>query len=131
MKTIKYIDFWAQSLMFAAVIGILLLRIGVTDALLTVLYMQLLVGPWQVVSSILSVGFRSPFHKFKAVHLVVSGIYLSILFGSPLHKLPREVALVIVMVPAWTLAIFYYVLTGLAAFYKPPRLSSFLPHTSF
>ena len=131
MKIMKYIDFWAQSLMLIVVLGILVARVGGKDTVLMVLWMQLLVGPWQVTSSILSVGFRGPFYKLKAVHLVVSAIYLSILFASPVHELPREASLIVVMVPAWTLAIYYYVITALVVFYKQSRQSSFLPHTSF
>jgi len=127
----KYIDFWVQSLILIVVLGILVAGVGGKDTVIMVLWMQLLLGPWQVTSSILSVGFRAPFFSLKAVHLIVSAIYLSILSVSPIRELPREASLLIVMVPAWTLAIYYYVVTAIVAFYKPPRLSSFLPHTSF
>ena len=128
---IKYIDFSVQSLMFVAVLVILLGQIGGSDAILLVLWMQLLVGPWQVISSLISIGLRRRMYRLKAAHLVASAIYLTGLLTSPLRQLGESETLIILMVPAWTLAVFYYVLTILATFQRPARQSSFLPHTSF
>lgn len=131
MKFIKYIDFSVQTLMFVAVLAIVIGQIGGTDAILLVLWMQLLVGPWQVVSALISVGLRRRMYKVKAVHLVLSGIYLTGLCISPVWQLSQSATLIILMAPAWTLAVFYYVITILATFQGPTRQSSFLPHTSF
>jgi hypothetical protein len=126
----KYIDFSVQSLMFVAVLIIVATNISdnVAPSLLSI---QLVVGTWQLLSSLISVGLRARMYKLKTIHLVVSVIYISILFIIPFQELSRNVALMILMVPAWPLAVFYYAITSFVTFQSPGRQSSFLPHTSF
>ena len=126
----KYIDFFAQSVMFVAVLIIIAAKIGENPAP-SMLSMQLIVGTWQSLSSLISVGLRTTMYKFKTVHLVISGIYISILLVLPFQELSRTLSLIILMVPAWILAVFYYAITCFATFQFKRRQSSFLPHTSF
>ena len=126
----KYIDFFAQSLMFIAVLIIIASKIGENPAP-SMLSIQLIVGTWQLLSSLISVGFRTSLHELKIIHLVISGIYISILLIIPFPELSRTVSLIILMVPAWTLAVYYYAITCFATFQHEGRQSSFLPHTSF
>ena len=131
MKIFKYIDFSVQTLLFVAVLVILIGRLGGSDTLLLVLWMQLLIGPWQVLSSVISVGVRARMYKPKTIHLIISALYLTVLFSFPLSMYSPVLARIIFMVPAWILAIYYFVLTCLATFQRRGRQSSFLPHTSF
>ena len=126
----KYIDFFAQSVMFVAVLIIIAAKIGENPAP-SMRSMQLIVGTWQLLSSLISVGLRTRMYKLKTIHLVVSGIYVSILFIIPFPELSRTVSLIILMVPAWILAVYYYAITCFATFQQKHRQSSFLPHTSF
>ena len=126
----KYIDFIAQSVMFVAVLIIIASKIGENPAP-SMLSIQLIVGTWQLLSSLISVGFRTSLHELKIIHLVISGIYISILLIIPFPELSRTVSLIILMVPAWTLAVYYYAITCFATFQHERRQSSFLPHTSF
>src|SRR5688572_1300059 len=107
----KFIDFTVQSILFVAALVVVIGNIGESDAVRVVLWMQLLVGPWQVLSSVISVGIRTRMYKLKVIHLVVSAIYLSVLLIIPLRTLSEVTTLFIFTVPAWTLAIYYYVLT--------------------
>jgi len=124
----KYIDFFIQSLMLVVALIILVVSENATPEILS---MQLVVGSWQLLSSLISVGRRARKYKLKTIHLVLSAIYLSILLIIPFPELSRPVALMILMVPAWILSVFYYAITCFAAFPKTSRQSSFLPHTSF
>jgi len=124
----KYIDFFIQSLMLVVALIILVVSENATPEILS---MQLVVGSWQLLSSLISVRRRARKYKLKTIHLVLSAIYLSILLIIPFPELSRPVALMILMVPAWILSVFYYAITCFAAFPKTSRQSSFLPHTSF
>jgi hypothetical protein len=127
----KYIDFSVQSLLFIAALVVIIGNIGGSDAVRVVLWMQLLLGPWQVLSSVISVGIRTRMYKLKVIHLIVSASYLSALFFIPFRKFSEVTTLIAFMAPAWTLAIYYYVLTCRDTFQRSTRQSSFLPHTSF
>ena len=124
----KFLDFSVQSLMLVVV---LILLVASENPSPDILSMQLVVGSWQLLSSLRSVGLRTRKYKLKTIHLILSAIYLSILLIIPFPELSRSVALIILMVPAWILAAFYYAITCFAAFPKTSRQSSFLPHTSF
>lgn len=126
----KYIDFFAQSVMFVAVLVIIVAKLGENPAP-SMLSIQLIVGTWQLLSSLISVVLRTRMYKLKTIHLVISGIYVSILFIIPFPELSRTVSLIILMVPAWILAVYYYAITCFATFQHKGRQSSFLPHTSF
>jgi hypothetical protein len=127
----KYIDFSVQSILFVAVLVVLIANIGGSDAVRVVLWMQLLVGPWQLLSSVISVGMRSRLYKLKTIHLIISALYLAVLFILPFRRFTESTSMIILMVPAWTLAVYHYLLTTLATFQRPVRQSGFLPHTSF
>ena len=127
----KYVDFSVQSILFAAVLVVFIANIGGIDAVRVVLWMQLLVGSWQLLSSVISVRMRSRLYKLKAIHLVISALYLAVLFILPIRTFTLSTTLIIHMAAAWTLAIYYYMLTSLATFQRPSRQGSFLPHTSF
>ena len=126
----KYIDFFGQSVMFVAVLIVIAAKFGENPAP-SMLSMQLIVGSWQLLSSLISVGLETSMYKLKTIHLVISGIYISILLIIPFPELSRTASLIILMVPAWTLAVYYYAITCFATFQHERRQSSFLPHTSF
>jgi hypothetical protein len=127
----KYIDFCVQSILFVVVLVIIIAKIGGSDCVRVVLAMQLVVGTWQLLSSVISVGMRSRLYELKATHLIISALYLAVLFIFPFRRFTVSTTLIILMAPAWTLAIFYYMVTSLATFQRTSRQGSFLPHTSF
>ena len=127
----KYIDFSVQSILFVAVLVIIITSLGGSDTLLLILWMQLFVGPWQLLSSLISVATRSFKHKLKAIHLAISAVYLMCLFLWPFREFSETTTRIVFMVPAWMLAVYYYILTTLTTFQTTRRQSSFLPHTSF
>lgn len=126
----RYVDFFVQSLMFVAVLVITVASIN-DNVARSLVSMQLIVGSWQFVSSLTSVVLKFRLYKLKIMHLVLCGIYLSILFIVPFPELSIPTSLIILMVPAWALAVCYYAITCLATFQHHGRQSSFLPHTSF
>jgi len=127
----KYIDFSVQSILFVAVLVVIMANIVGNDAVRVVVWMQLLVGTWQLLSSVISVGMRSRLYKLKAIHLIICALYLAVLFILPFRRFTASTTLIVLMAPAWTLAIYYYMVTSLATFQRPSRQGSFLPHTSF
>lgn len=131
MKIIKYIDFSVQSLLFVNVLIIAITGDSSMGLLRVLLGMQLTVGSWQMLSSVISVGLRFPLYRLKKIHLISCAIYVTILFVFPFDTYSRDVMLAAFTVPAWCLAIFYYIVSTLATFQRPVRQSSFLPHTSF
>ena len=84
----KYIDFSVQSLLFVTVLIIIAAKIG-DNVAPSLVSMQLVVGAWQLLSSLISVGLRTRLYKLKTIHLVVSVIYVSILFIIPFPELSR------------------------------------------
>jgi hypothetical protein len=127
----KYIDFSAQTILIGTTLVILITTLGQSDWPLAILGMQLLIGPWQVLSAIFLIIANTRFKKPRVIYLLTSAIYLAVLPAITTLKIDREFALVFFIAPAWSLAIFYYTLTYFTLFKKPSRNGSFLPHLSF
>lgn len=104
--------------------------------MIAVLVAQLVLGPWQYLGSLISVVVKAPSAKQKRIHLIVSTIYLLMLYlGTLKHfhgiSFPGEVIALTLTVPAWALGIYYYIITWRWTFPKIKRRGSFLPHLSF
>ena|SRR5690349_16997440 len=129
----KYIDFGIQTLIFGFAIVLLATTFSESGWPLSILYAQLFMGPWQFFSSLISVAARSEFHKAKRIHLFTSIAYLLILWGGAnvQHTVPAELVGVFLTVPAWILAIYYYVITIKWTFYAHKTSTGFLRHLSF
>lgn len=91
------------------------------------LLLQLVLGAWQVSNAVFALMQGDHLYKYKLVHLGVSCMYLVSLIayfsqGNPI-TLPS-------FLPAWLLAIYYYVLSCMGHG-RNRRSGSFLPHLSF
>jgi len=129
----KYIDFGIQTLILAFAIILLATTWNESDWPLSILFAQLFMGPWQFLSSLVSVITRTELHKEKQIHLFTSIAYLMILvLGSNTgQSIPKEFTLFFVTVPAWLLAIYYYYLTYRWTFSFQKTNGGFLRHINF
>jgi len=133
----KYIDFGIQTLIFGFAVVLLIMGITEQDWLIYVFLAQLFMGPWQFFSSLISVLVSAELHREKRVHLVLSSIYLAALFvGSTIgqtieQNLSKEAVLLLVIVPPWLLAGYYYFLTYTWAFRLQRHAGTFLRHINF
>lgn len=133
----KYVDFVYQSLIFLLVlVGFLITMIedgNPAGGGLAALYAAILLGPWQVVSSLLSVVFRSPLHKRKRLHLLGSVGYFvmaAIVLASDLAAFADWLAVGLLYIPPVVLAIYYYILTWRWTF-RSSGEGKFLPHINY
>ncbi len=127
----KFIDFLIQTTLIALTLVFLALTFRENGWASGLLGMQLLVGAYQVLSSITSVILKTPQYKLKGVHLGISFLYLIVLFAIGDLNPGREITLFLFIAPAWLLAIYYYALTCLSLFRRPKSGGRFLPHLSF
>lgn len=133
----KYLDLIIQTLIF--IFGITVLIWFSDEAAWPVnalLIVQMVLGPWQMLSSFASVVLQAGFHKVKRIHLGVSIIYLAVLYvyfykSPPFFNHAGIVAKLLLTVPAWTLAFFYYIVTWKWVLRGRKKRGSFLPHLSF
>ena len=123
----KYIDFIGQVLLLVATLVLATVYYG-TGVLLG----QFILGIWQITSSIISVSTNAPFRKRKVIHLVSSIVYLTFLtiIYSNSFFASTPIAVVLMMVPAWILAFYYFAITWTWALAETKK-SKFLPNISF
>lgn len=131
----KYVDFAIQTSILLLTI-LLVVSYGEHDWLLAVLYAQMVLGPWQYISSLISVITKAPFFKQKRIHLIVSTVYLLLLYLGTLENFhginfPGELILPVLTIPAWTLGLYYFSITWRWTFLSTKKRSSFLPHLNF
>ena|SRR5689334_7136940 len=129
----KYIDFGIQTLIFGFTGVLLGASFNEPGWPMAVLYGQLLMGPWQFFSSLISVASRAEFYKAKRIHLWTSIACLLMLWvGSNLeHSTLETLASFFLIVPAWILAFHYYAITIKWTFYPRKASSGFLRNLSF
>jgi hypothetical protein len=134
----KYIDLVVQSL--CIVIATVIVTVVIIESKprdgdwqMAILCIQLVLGPWQFVGSLISVLRRttkSP--KLKSIHLLASMLYLASLF--PLHQIDfasKYTLLIFMTVPAWILATGYYIITWHEILKRSESGKGFLPHLGF
>ncbi|MBA4055133.1 MAG: hypothetical protein C0490_10500 [Marivirga sp.] len=125
----KYFDFSVQTILISLTIIVLITsQSGLVPAILT---MQILVGSWQILSALFLVISMARFQRLRMIHLLTSVIYLAILPGIMMTNLSPGLMTFLFMVPAWCLAMFYYIITAITLFKRPYGKGSFLPHLSF
>jgi hypothetical protein len=128
----RYLDFIGQSLIILFFAGWAAIElVSFRTPVLIILMAQLVLGPWQMLSSLFSVLTESPFHRLKIVHFLVAIIYLLILVILSGARVPENILVIAATVPAWTLAFYYYHLTWRWAFMKTTKSGSFLPNIFF
>jgi CDP-diglyceride synthetase len=70
------------------------------------MYGQLFIGIWQMISSVVSVSAGTPNKNLRRIHLLLATIYLILLaIGFRNHEF------ILLTVPPWMLAFFYYTIT--------------------
>jgi hypothetical protein len=123
----KYIDFIGQTFLLVSTL-VLALVFGGSGILLG----QFFLGAMQMISSFVSVITNAPFRKKKQVHLICSVIYLAALALIISNNIFAQggISLVLMMAPAWILALYYYIITWTWTFSDTSR-SKFLPNISF
>lgn len=123
----KYIDFIGQTLLLVATLILTAVFFGSG-----ILIGQFLLGVWQMISSAISVLTNAPFRKKKIIHLVSSLVYLAglaIIYSNSLFA-STPLAVIMMMAPAWILAIYYFSITWTWAL-ADSKKSKFLPNVSF
>ena len=123
----KYIDFIGQTVLLMATL-ILAVAFGGSG----ILIVQFFLGAMQMLSSFISVITDVPFRKKKLIHLLSALIYLAILVFIFTNKVfdQSSIAIIVMMLPAWALAFYYYAITWTWALSGTNR-SKFLPNISF
>ena len=129
----RYIDFIIQTL--AMLIGLSVFGYSIYDprSLGLIFFVQMFLGPWQLMSSLVSVITKTPCWKLKVIHLLISIIYLLsiyLLVKSDIWHVDSSNELLLI-IPAWLLAAFCYMSVWKEIFYKRKRKGSFLPNLSF
>ncbi|MBL0745026.1 hypothetical protein [Chryseolinea lacunae] len=122
----KYVDLAIQTLLFLAAAGVVITHFGAPDWEMGILLVQILLGPWQLLGSLAAVLLRTRQHELKVPHLAISWIYIFVL----LVVSRDHVSVMLVTVPAWLLAAYYYVVTWKVALHRKHD-GKFLPHLSF
>jgi hypothetical protein len=133
----KYIDLVVQSLCiviasFIVVAVIIASNPHDRDWPLAILFIQMILGPWQFIGSLVSVFRRTKSRKLKSIHLLASLLYLTVLI--PLVQVDfanKHTRLLLLTIPAWILAIGYYSITWRGILKRSERGKGFLPHLGF
>lgn len=130
----KYLDLAIQTILFVFGIVMLFVSWGEADWPFAILYAQALLGPWQMISAIVSVIAKTPLHRKKRLHLLLAAIYLMVLYicgNLSVVSISGRFFSMLLTVPAWGLAIFYYLLTWQWVFPRIRKGGNFLPNLSF
>ena len=143
-SALPYIDFIGQTIFMTG----LLLGLGIAASgvkydvwLMILLWAQMYLGPWQMLSCLVSILIKGKGHAQKRIHFVISILYLTILalglWGGSQGALPfsdetlRIAGILALTIPSWILGTYYYMLTWRIVFPNYKKHSSFLPHTNF
>lgn len=121
----KYIDLSIQTLIMLFALGLLIISVGGNEGIEVLLYAQLFLGPWQLLSSLVSIIARSPFYVNKRIHFFASILYLIFLYAYGMQSI------MLLIIPSWTLGLLYYVLTWKWILIQTKKRGSFLPNLSF
>jgi hypothetical protein len=129
----RYIDLSVQSLLFLA--GIVLLIVYRHEPMSAIFLIQLLLAPWQMTSSLISLITKAGQWRQKRIHLALSCLCLMIFFVSENSKTilfeNSNLAYVLFLtIPPMTLAVFYYILTWKWVAERRNK-GSFLPNLGF
>lgn len=129
----RYFDLIGQSLILLAFsAGMFGTGQNDQDTLMLVFFAQMVLGPWQMLSSLISLLAEAPFHKLKLIHFLTSLVYLLVLALFATQARGGGLALTFFAIaPAWTLAIFYYYITCRWAFMRQRKSGKFLPNVFF
>jgi hypothetical protein len=123
-KVLSFIDLIIQTILLGGTVIMLikLLWEGGSGFWGAVLYFAMLgamfIGPWQMLSSLITTAARAPKFRLRAIHLASSTIYLLIVYGANSYVDPDVLndihtpfmEAIVYGIPA-VLAVFYYYIT--------------------
>jgi hypothetical protein len=133
----RYIDFTVQSLLILLGLGTLIFTWEDSAWPRDVLIVQLLLGPWQVLSSVIGVTLRSAAYKQKTRHLIASAIYIAVwimagrIGGMNNYVWNNAVIMSFLIIPPWILVFYCYRITWRITFPGYKRNGNFLSHINF
>jgi len=132
---LRQIDFAGQTFFMLIAIGFLFVIpfIGFDYGWMIVpLWAQMYLGPWQMLSCIISILTKDKLYTEKKKHFRISIVYLALLAAGfwlasegyfPYEEKPKMlIAILVLTVPAWTLATYYYLITWRIVFTRPDWL---------
>jgi hypothetical protein len=139
-RYVKYIDLGVQTLcVLLATITLLNRVIGPVPASepidwrVGIFFAQMILGPWQMLSSGISIFSWSPLRRLKIIHFVSALVYLALLgiiFSlDGVSEIPWDNLMM--AIPAWILALYYYFLSWCWVIRANTRHKGFLPHLGF
>jgi hypothetical protein len=132
----RYLNFSIQALLIATEIILALFAFTERDVISLFLIGQLILGIWQYGGSLVLFIMRSgDRHKLKP-YLILSSCYLFLLsifnylFGTEKWFYGTDLNLLMIIIPSWVLAGYYFFITFKRTFPKRER-GKFLRHVSF
>jgi hypothetical protein len=134
MKILVKIDFFAQLLLLAVALCFALMMPFNMGYFGIVMLAQFCIGCLQYLSSLVAVILKTDLWNKKRIHLILSTLYLTILFAGmeiQIHGIPAAVLMTYVFIVPWALALYYFILTWKLTFASKSSNGGFLPHTSF
>jgi hypothetical protein len=130
----RYIDFIIQTLLILGGVVILIFTHDDLNWPTQILFIQLILGFWQVLRSIILVIHGRRLHKERRLHLTLCACYLLglyIVFNSTLPLFSEAIIQVLLIMPAWILAFYYYFITVKYTFPRRRKSKGFLPNLGF
>lgn len=119
MKTLNVIDLAFQTFVLAVVLLLSgsIAFTGSFEGIATVaLYGAVFIGPWQLISSIITTAARGLYFRWRLIHLVGSGLYIALIaiaaavWDDANDVLANVASFLGFLIPA-VLALFYYFIT--------------------
>lgn len=126
----KYVDIIVQTLIFVLTIAFATAEGWQDYPPAYLLIGQLFMGIWQLLSAVISILATRVLKQSKVMCLLLALIYLCFLLLMGKSPLETDVYMLFFTIPAWMLAIAYYIITWKWVLIKRKR-GSFLPNLSF
>lgn len=132
----RYIDWLAQTLILITGVVLVIFDLHRSDPIPGILIAQLMLGPWQLASSAISVIRKSNLWKYKRIHLLLASCYLILIYvfahsTISVFENSRIAWLLFLTIPSMSLAAYYYFLTWKSTFISTTKRGSFLPNINF
>lgn len=134
MKTIiKYFDWAGQTLLVLAGIIVMISNLDRSSGIFIVFWVQLVLGPWQILSAIVWTIWGAPHQESRKQYLIaaLSWSFLLIFLSNvhPIFNQQAEIVIGAIIIP-WILAVYYYRIVCRSTFIKQSG-KGFLPHLQF
>jgi hypothetical protein len=134
MKTIiKYFDWAGQTLLMLTGLIAMISNLDKSDGIFVVLWVQLVLGPWQVLSAIIWSIWEMSHQESRKHYLIAALSWVAILIFLPdTHPAFNGHVMIIIgaIIIPWMLAFYYYRIVWRSTFIKASG-KGFLPHLQF